>query len=782
MQRVARQRAPAHGIEEVPVEVPQEPACHPARRLSVLLLCDDDRDHANTVLDHIRALQRLSTHEVYVYNSRGVPDSAALNFDEFDVVVVHYSLVLISEDYVSTAFVEKLRAFGGLKVQLIQDEYRWVDAMAAMMRYVGIHVLFTLVPPAEIPKIWGERLPGVDIIPTLAGYVPEHLARIPAPPVHTRPLDVGYRGRELPFWLGRIGQEKVWIGESVLARAPRYGLRCDIAWSEDSRIYGRRWVDFLLSCRTTLGSESGATITDFDGSVERKVKEYQTLHPLADFEEVHREVLAPYEGNVRMNVVSPRVLEAAALRTPMILFPGEYSGVVIPWEHYIPLAKDFSNMDDVARLVREPHALQAMADRTYRDVVASGRFSYAAFVRQFDQIISARGTRRTRGPTFRFRLAAAETAVRAPGVVFARRIGERRMVQVHNGLKVIATAWMISSCAPLRQIAWWYARDGRLRAQVPAAALARDLAKLGMIQRAHAGSICGRWFRVDARVQSDGTLMLSSRRTEDAVITSTDEEILAAAREGRITRVVWDHSRIGRCVYFPVASIVWVPFGGLGGINEMAALAAVLRRGCEPARILLRALGAQQPDGTRRATGRRGLHSLPVEVARLLAALHILASDPAGRQLLTRFVRDAEVRRAVPHAALLRDIVKLGVLRRAEAGTIAGRPFRVDVRVASDGALLLVSRAAGAPSGSARREEILQALRDERVCRILWDHSPLGRSVDLPVLPGVSVPIGGPRGVNDLDALAAFARMRPGALEGIISSFGSDQPEGTRGR
>src|SRR5713101_758863 len=197
------------------------------------------------------------------------------------------------------------------------------------MRDIGIHVLYTLVPEPEIPKIWDEsRLPGVLKVNTLAGYVPEALVERRVPAFEARPLDIGYRGRVLPYWLGRIGQEKALIAQGVLAHADRWGLKVDLGWREGDRIYGRSWVDFISSCKATLGTESGATITDFDGSIERSVKRYVADHPQADFEEIHREVLARFEGNVWMNVISPRIFEAVALRTGLILFSGEYSGVL----------------------------------------------------------------------------------------------------------------------------------------------------------------------------------------------------------------------------------------------------------------------------------------------------------------------------------------------------------------------------------------------------------------------------------------------------------------------
>jgi hypothetical protein len=50
-----------------------------------------------------------------------------------------------------------------------------------------------------------------------------------------------------------------------------------------------------------------------------------------------------------MNQVSPKLLESARLGTALILFRGSYAGVIEPDKHYIPLEKDFSNIEGALR-------------------------------------------------------------------------------------------------------------------------------------------------------------------------------------------------------------------------------------------------------------------------------------------------------------------------------------------------------------------------------------------------------------------------------------------------
>ncbi|HWP27386.1 MAG TPA: glycosyltransferase [Xanthobacteraceae bacterium] len=179
------------------------------------------------------------------------------------------------------------------------------------------------------------------------------------------------------------------IAEGVLRLAPQYGLRCDVAVEENDRLYGEAWISFLSSCKAVLGTEGGSSIWDYDGSAERAVDDYLAANPGASFDEVAHAVLNDHEGNLCYNAISPRVFEAAALRTPMIMFPGWYNGVVEPERHYIVLAKDFSNFSDVVERLRDDAYLQALADRTYTELVASGAYSKRAFAAKIDEAIEA---------------------------------------------------------------------------------------------------------------------------------------------------------------------------------------------------------------------------------------------------------------------------------------------------------------------------------------------------------------------------------------------------------
>jgi hypothetical protein len=449
---------------------------------AILLLASPGR--TGTVIDHVDAFRRWSRHEVFTWDPLVRGDSRFLDLGEFDAVVLHYSLLVTNEAHVPPRLRDALRSFRGLKVQYVQDDYRQVDRIAAAMRDIGVGLLFCLVPEEQIPQVWSdERLPGVVKRSTLAGFVPEALVgRVVAPP-ERRPVDVGYRGRDLPPWLGRLAGEKVRIGRQFLARSARMGLRCDIAWREADRLYGERWIRFVASCRTVLGTESAVSIVDFDGTVEERARAYLAAHPGAGDDDVHRDVLSAYEGNVVLRVVSPRVFEAAALRTGLVLFPGRYSGVVEPWRHYVPLAEDFSNIDEVVRHVRDDAFIREMTDRVESDLVASGRYSLRSMVGTFDDAVAERlGSARPRAKVA-FALACLGTSEPVRETRAAGRSLGHDLLRVRNAtLLAVLGAW----AAAANPVVWRLAHH-RLSHRGPGAPswsrVGADLARLALLRR-----------------------------------------------------------------------------------------------------------------------------------------------------------------------------------------------------------------------------------------------------------------------------------------------------------
>lgn len=733
------------------------PRIAPSDRLAVLLLCDDSPSHAPNVLEHIRALQRFSRHRVELFRPLGVSHTRLLQLADYDVVVLHYTVYALHDDHLSPWFREQLASFGRLKVQFIQDEYRRVDAMTARMRELGVDLVFSSVPPEAVPLVYGPRLPGVEVLPTLTGYVPAGLQRRPRQRLQDRPLDVVYRGRSIPYWLGRLGQDKVLIGREFLSRAASTGLRCDVAWAEADRIYGDAWYRFLGSSRTTLGTESGASIVDFDGSLQERTEAHLRSNPTATFEEVEREILSPFEGNAVIRAVSPRVFEAAALGTAMVNFAGTYSDVIEPWVHYIPLAKDFSNFDQVVEAIREEGALEAMASRAHTDLVASGRYSLERFVQDFDHKLEARVRPPQRRPRPRFagtvnRKLLALEQLRSPDrrseLPFVVRLRTRALKRI--GLRLVHRFPEIEALAQRTELEEFRNHGDRLM---------QDLVRLAAAAAAHTRELSYFGPPFDVRLELDDdarrlTLVGTPAPSQDAAERAQQRErVTAAIHEGRMEEIVWDNSAVEAYLTFASAPISSLEIGYhvINGAHRFTALIELARR--EPASVIsaLEPLFRRRPDNPvheldrRRATLLRLLLRPGPTTARGAATVRAVLASKELRRLLRAYLTSPETRAEAPLDLLLKDFSRLRLVGES----------RTDLELVADGKTLVYRTNA---SGS-RGEVTLDAATVRSLEQIVWDHSAVGTSVTSKEGPRISVTLDGGR--YEFQALPLVARRFP---------------------
>ena len=773
-------------------------------RLRVLLLCDDNPANANTLLDHIKSFEKYSRHRIWTFNPRWWLRSRTLDFNEFDVIVVHWSLSLIHDAYLHTRYRDKLTRFQGLKVQYIQDDYRWVDRMTAEQRRIGINVLFTLVNPEHFDKIWTPRLPGVRLVSTLPGYVPQELLNRAFKPMAERDLDIVYRGREVPWWLGRLGQDKVLVGRGVKARAERAGFKVNIAWTEGDRIYGDRWIEFLSNSRTTIGCEGGASITDFDGSIEEAVLRYVRMHPGASFDEVHAAILEPYEGNVPMNVMTPRLFEAAALRTALVLFPGQYSGVLEPWRHYIPLERDFSNFDSVASLIRDGHFLTELTERTYVEVARSPTSSLKGMVEVFDRVLDEEGKRRARRPMIGFGITVAHRRAdnfvdshrpTLPAGVVRRMSGSAIHLRLARHPKQYAAKGYVALRATFRSrdragllFRSLVARSGTGR--VDAEVVLQEMVRIDILCRARLGQLtAGQPFQTWPHLHPNGVLELRSAAPDERDSDSTQgSEVLEALHNGKVVSLVWNHSRIADIVYHAWWRNHWVAvWVGPGGRCEFRSITSLLQSDRESAIRIIRPtllepripMAAQalpnviatKPRASIFPNHARRLARDPLGyMARVWVIARVIAPSRGYRSVLRRYLIDPRLRSIGSIDAVLGDLLRLDVLRH-----LCAPPNPLNVHLHRDpdsGHWSYISAHTGSCPANQR-----ESLSVDAPVRVTWDHSAISTSLFIPVGSGPALKVSlGVAGVYEFGAMQKLARLEPTLVRSILPAPAPTSP------
>lgn len=354
--------------------------------MNLLYLYNATQTYTSTVFEHISSLQKYSINRSF-FAHQDEYSGLEIDFAQFDGVAIHYSIRLpYDQIHESTAI--QLAQYDGLKILFIQDEYDNTHRAWHWIKRLGIRLVFTVVPEQSISVVYPpQEFPGVRFVNVLTGYVPDGLQAQTELPPSQREMVVGYRGRPLPVRYGELGAEKVSIGKMTKQHCVDNVIQHDIAWTEDARIYGNGWYEFMSSCRSMLGAESGSNVFDWDGKLSEQVNNFVAQNGNAADKEIYNTVIKPHEIPGLMNQISPRVFEAIACRTVLVLYEGQYSGVTKPGIHYISLKKDGSNLGEVFFRLADGPYVDAMAERAYQDIIASGKYSYGSFVALVDSEI-----------------------------------------------------------------------------------------------------------------------------------------------------------------------------------------------------------------------------------------------------------------------------------------------------------------------------------------------------------------------------------------------------------
>lgn len=361
-----------------------------SEKCKILILYDVGSVHVSTIAEHLISFGKYSNHNFFYASASGNAE-CDLDLSIFDAVIIHYSIRLSITDHLSSKYVEALKKFHGYKMAFIQDEYDGTELARQWIESLSITIVFTCVPAKYLNNVYPKkRFPNVTFVQTLTGYVPLDYLKLRQyiKPMHERKNVIGHRSRHLPYWYGNLGREKYIIAVKMREMCELYSLSNDIEWSDSKRIYGKAWFEFIAENKATLGTESGANVFDEFGLIRQNIEKDLQMNSLITYEEIFEKHLAEHEGRIaKMNQISPRIFESIAVKTVLILFEGVYSEVLLPNVHYIPLKKDFSNIDDIIKKLNDNSFLESMSERAYADIILSGNFSYQKFIMEFDDIL-----------------------------------------------------------------------------------------------------------------------------------------------------------------------------------------------------------------------------------------------------------------------------------------------------------------------------------------------------------------------------------------------------------
>ncbi|WP_429259802.1 hypothetical protein [Paraburkholderia sp. GAS334] len=328
------------------------------------------------------------------------------NFEHLPIAAVILDTIALNLRWSPEYFAEKiaplrqLRRFDGPKIAMPQDEFVHTDVLAEFLSEIGCTHVLSAASSVDADKIYRKRLPNAVLMQKLTGYLEQStLSRIESMRQENiaRDIDVGYRAWHAEPWLGEHGLLKLKLAqEATKVAARRPDIAFDVSTDEKAMFMGDDWYRFLLRCKTTLGVEGGASLLDRDGSALTRTRAYLSQHPDATFEEVRDACFPGQDNSLALFALGPRHLEACATRTCQLLVEGEYQGVLRAGIDYLPIARDFSDLEEVCERARDEAECKRIADNAWQRVVGSGQYTYRGFVHSVENDIIVPSLRRQR--------------------------------------------------------------------------------------------------------------------------------------------------------------------------------------------------------------------------------------------------------------------------------------------------------------------------------------------------------------------------------------------------
>jgi len=351
--------------------------------------------YPRTVLDNLAAFNKYSSHEIDTYYIPSMTDKdiSKLNNENYDSIVVHYYAQVYSQftDQLKSA----IKRFGGKKIFFAQDDYDYIDRNRKKYIDCGADVIFSpIVDTPALDLLYPQKFRSkVSVQNCLTGYVETSCILRKVKETKERNIDIFYRGNDVGVAYGALGLEKLTIGMQMKPIALAYDLSEDIEWEISKQIYGEAYLKRFEDSKTTLLTESGSSIVFDDDrmmNIKLEIIELCRTNPAIvntdGFQEKYKKYLSS-DGFHVASAISPKAFEAISRKCVIVAFEGHYSNILEANIHYIPLAKDFSNVEEVIEKIKNDALLQSIANKAYKDIIESGQYSYQSFVSKFDKYV-----------------------------------------------------------------------------------------------------------------------------------------------------------------------------------------------------------------------------------------------------------------------------------------------------------------------------------------------------------------------------------------------------------
>ena len=329
----------------------------------------DVNQHLSYVADWRDAFLACPSLEVELCNINNLVEYARClrRLRSYDLIVVSHTAA--GDDM--SVLLKSAAAFDRRRAQLVVflgNEYDLLDEKTAFIRDVSAEFVCSQLP-IEAARYLYEQCGASRIVEMPHALNPARYRPLPGV---TRDTDIGFIGDI--YWPFVGDRERTDFIEWFERHGPERGLAIDI---RRTRVTGEEWNRFLNGCKGVIGAESGTYYLNDHGKLLNRARAFN-LHKRreASFEEVFERFYAGQPRGVSGKSVSSRHFEPVGTKTCQLLLEGHYNGVLRPDEHYIPVRRDLSNVDEALERFGDQGLRTRMAEDTYEYVLAHHTYAH----------------------------------------------------------------------------------------------------------------------------------------------------------------------------------------------------------------------------------------------------------------------------------------------------------------------------------------------------------------------------------------------------------------------
>jgi hypothetical protein len=319
---------------------------------------------------------------------------------EIDYHLIVLGPTFLCNRYKSSTFKSTLKNYNFIKeiaackVAMPQDEYDCSAILDNWMFDWKVDRIYSVLSSEYWNLLYPKYSKCGQIVSGYTGYISDDwIESWKNPKPHSmRKIDVSYRASKLDENFGSHGQLKWKIAQKFKDAIPdNSNLALDISWHKQDLIPGNSWHTFIEDSKFCLIVPSGSSILDPYNKIRNCVNLYKVVKKNPSFEQIERHCFPGQDNKNLFTAISPRNLEAALAETVQIGVMGDYSGLMKPMEHYIPINKDCSNIYEVLQMMKDSLLINKIKKNCKELILSEPRLRQKTIVNeiiQFAEFIS----------------------------------------------------------------------------------------------------------------------------------------------------------------------------------------------------------------------------------------------------------------------------------------------------------------------------------------------------------------------------------------------------------